>query len=65
MKFKEIDFNELKTTHPKISVGNCNKWYVGLIDEVLTQLPEEWTNKQVKDQRDFFGSWIIELEKEN
>lgn len=65
MKLKEINFNELKERYTNVSIGNCNKWYTGFIDEVLEQLPEDWANKEVKEEREFFGSWIIELEKEN
>lgn len=65
MKLKEINFNDLKQKHTKISIGNCNKWYTGSIEEVLTLLPEDWGNKNVKEQREFFNGWIIELEKEN
>lgn len=65
MKLKEINFNDLKTNYTNISIGNCNKWHIGAIDEVLEQLPADWANKDIKEQREFFGSWIIELEKEN
>ena len=65
MKLKEINFNDLKTNYTNISIGNCNKWHTGTIDEVLEQLPTDWANKDIKEQREFFGSWIIELEKEN
>ena len=42
-----------------------SKMGTSAIDEVLEQLPADWANKDIKEQRDFFGSWIIELEKEN
>lgn len=65
MKLKEINFNDFKIKYTNVSIGNCNKWYTGSINKVLGLLPEEWANKEVKEQREFFGSWIIELEKEN
>ena len=65
MKLKEINFNEIEKNYTNVSIGNCNKWYTGFIGEVAKQLPKDWANKEVKEQRDFFGSWIIELEKEN
>lgn len=65
MKVEDINFNNLKQKYTKISIGNCDKWYVGLIDEVLTQFPEDWKNKEVKEIKEFFNSWIVELEKEN
>ena len=65
MKLKEINFNEIEKNYANVSIGNCNKWYTGFITEVAQQIPKDWADKEVKEQREFFGSWIVELEKEN
>ena len=65
MKLKEINFNELKERYTTVSIGNCDKWYTGFIGEIIPKLPKDWADKEVKEQREFFGGWIVELEKEN
>lgn len=66
MKLKEINFDELKEKYrfKEISIGNCDKWYTDFVTPLLEKLPASYMNKEIVSTREFFGSYIIELEKD-
>ena len=66
MKLKDINFEELKTKYKftEISIGNCNKWYMGSPKQVLEDIPSSFMNKEIVEQKEFFGKYIIEVAKE-
>lgn len=65
MKLKDIDLTKIKEKYKfkQISIGNCDKWYIGSPTQVFENIPSSFMNKEVVEQKDFFGNYIIEVEK--
>lgn len=64
MKLKDVNFNEIQknySPYKEISIGKLGEWHTGFIEEVLSTLPDDYMEREVKDIRNFFGSCVIEL----
>ena len=66
MKLKDIDFKEIKEKYKfkEISIGNCNKWYIGSPKDILENIPASFMDREIVEQKEFFGNYIIEIAKD-
>lgn len=63
MKLKEINFNNIRDSgYSVISIGTTGNWETGFIGDVLRKIPKEYADMEVKDQREYFDTYVIELE---
>lgn len=74
MKLREFNFKSIQNEYP--IVGLCvmeersicedsKNSYEGFICDVLRALPIEWADREIKETRWFFNTFVIELCKEN
>jgi hypothetical protein len=66
MKLREFDFNSINHYIGLSVKGPDGKWYESCdgIGATLRLLPIEFADKEIKDTRTYFGSYVIELEEE-